>query len=308
MTLKNKIIKKLYYQYVATTMSVFSRWPIGTNVFELDWDVLLILDTCRIDALQELSDEYGFLNSVGSITSVGSSSSEWISCTFTDEYEDLINKTVYVSANAYAERVLVEREFPDSNRGLSWSNWNTIRADELLELDQPWKYAPNPHHGHIRPNHITDRAIANHRKHKPERMIVHYSQPHPPYTANADNEDRELYEYEKDPWSYLKSGGDEENVWNAYLDNLRMVLDQVEIIIDNIDAEKVAISADHGEAFGEWGIYWHPMGVLHPKLRKVPWVETTAHDSGEYEPKLDPDEMKDHKRVNEHLEDLGYIK
>lgn len=286
-------------------MSIFSRWPIGTNVFELDWDVLLILDTCRVDALKEVAPEYDFIEEVSSIISVGSSSPEWIACTFNKRYSQTLKNTIYISANAFAQRVLEDRQFPDTNRGFSWSKWKTVRGSDLLKLDQPWQYSPDPSHGHIRPNHLTDRAIANHRQLNPERMIVHFSQPHPPYTATADREGRPLKEYEKDPRSYLKNGGNYEKVWNAYIDNLRLVLDEVEILLQNLDAETVAISADHGEAFGEWGIYWHLTGLPHPRLKKVPWVITTAKDSGEYEPSLTP--QSGSKDVKKHLRDLGYL-
>jgi hypothetical protein len=305
MSLKSKLLTKLYYQYVGTSMSIFSRWPLGTNVFELDWDVLLILDTCRVDALREVEEEYDFINDIGSIISVGSNSPEWIANTFVKDYQDELNQTVYVSANAFAKRVLQEREFPDTNRGLSWSKWRTVTDDELLDLDQPWRYAPDPPHGHIRPEHVTDRAIANAREYNPERLVVHYSQPHSPYTATADRENRPLEDYEADPRTYLKNGGDRKKVWNAYIDNLRLVLDEVEVILDNIDAETVAISADHGEAFGEGGVYWHLAGVPHPYLKRVPWVETTASNTGDYEPSLT--RSKSSKSVEQQLQDLGYL-
>jgi hypothetical protein len=38
-------------------------------------------------------------------------------------------------------------------------------------------------------------------------------------------------------------------VWEAYLDNLRYVLDNIEELLQNVDG-KVVISADHGELFG----------------------------------------------------------
>lgn len=303
--MRNRILTKLYYQYVGATMSIFSRRPLGTNVFERDWDVLLILDTCRVDALKEVASEYDFIEEVNSITSVGSCSPEWIAGTFTESYREMIENTVYVSANAFAERVLKNRQFPETGRGISWTNWDTVQDTDLLELDQPWQYAPDPPHGHIRPEHLTDRAIANHREHEPERLIVHYSQPHPPYTANADQEGRSLRDYEDDPRTYLKNGGDLERVWEAYLDNLRFVLDEVEVVLQNVEADTVAISADHGEAFGEWGVYWHLAGLPHPKLKKVPWVITTAENSGQFEPSLNP--RKREKEVHEHLRDLGYI-
>lgn len=306
------IVRELYQRYVGLAMTVFSRRPIGTNVFERDWDVLLLLDTCRIDALQEVAPEYEFIDEVGSLLSVGSCSPEWIAATFTEAYRDEIENTIYVSANAFSQRVLRDRQFPGETSGVIWEgknpmwpNWSTVTDQDLLKLDNVWKYAPDPPHGHIRPKHITDRAIANAREYDPERLIVHYSHPHEPYAATADQEGRELRAYEENPVSYLKNGGDFDLVWNAYLDNLRLALDEVEVLLENIDADRVAISADHGDAFGEWGLYTHTLGLPQPYVKRVPWVVTSATDTGEYEPSLSPEGVD--KDVGQHLKDLGYL-
>lgn len=39
--------------YVATWRMVTSYVEYGVNVFDHDWDVLIILDACRTDALQK---------------------------------------------------------------------------------------------------------------------------------------------------------------------------------------------------------------------------------------------------------------
>lgn len=49
-----------------------------------------------------------------------------------------------------------------------------------------------------------------------------------------------------------------------------MVLDEVELFLNNINANKVVISSDHGETFGELGFYGHPAGCPHPVVKKVP--------------------------------------
>lgn len=310
--MKRALLKDLYQRYVSVATSVFSRRPIGTNVFEREWDALVLLDTCRVDALKEVAPEYDFVGDVGSIVSVGSCSPEWIACTFTEPYREDVEDTVYVTANAFAQRVLRDRELPGETDGVAWSargprwtNWKTLTDRDLLHLDQVWKYAPQPEHGHLRPEHVTERAIANARAHDPDRLIVHYSQPHPPYTANADREGRELREYEKNPREYLQDGGAFEKVWHAYLDNLRLVLDEVAVLRENLDADRMAISADHGDAFGEWGMYRHLLGVPHPHVKRVPWVVTSATDTGEYEPTLTPDGPS--KTVEQQLSDLGYL-
>jgi hypothetical protein len=85
-----------------------------------------------------------------------------------------------------------------------------------------------------------------------------------------------------------------------------MVLDSVETLLKNVDAETVAISADHGEAFGELGVNRHPIAIPHPKIKRVPWALTSATDKGKYEP-MTYDQRGQGKGVTEHLEDLGYL-
>jgi len=94
---------------------------------------------------------------------------------------------------------------------------------------------------------------------------------------------------------------------NAYHDNLRFVLDQVAVLLNNFDAENVVITADHGEAFGEMGFYRHPVACPLPIVRKVPWVETSATDTETVDPSApDPEAADTTSSVDERLEQLGY--
>lgn len=63
---------------LAGLFGLSSRTSFGTNVFERDWDLLVVLDTCRVDTLRHVSDEYDFLDDVGAMWSVGSSIREWV--------------------------------------------------------------------------------------------------------------------------------------------------------------------------------------------------------------------------------------
>jgi glucan phosphoethanolaminetransferase (alkaline phosphatase superfamily) len=99
-----------------------------------------------------------------------------------------------------------------------------------------------------------------------------------------------------------------EEAWEAYLDTLRYVLDEVEILLENIDADNVVITADHGEGFGEYGSYGHDFGWPHPVEKKVPWAETRATDTGEYVVSENTKSNEDDSTsVEERLKNLGYI-
>lgn len=89
------------------------------------------------------------------------------------------------------------------------------------------------------------------------------------------------------------------------MNELRGVLDQVEVLLENFDAQSAVISADHGECFGEWGIYSHPAGIFHPSLRKVPWVRTSGTENETRTPVLEA--KSNHRQsIQEQLNSLGY--
>lgn len=305
----SQVARDIYKYYVGAWTTITSRIPIGTNIYDLEWDVLLILDTCRIDAIKEIEPEYEFISGVNKIISVGSTSNEWMANTFTNDYINIINNTAYISANGYSSRVFEDRLYPEihmdsKQRPPAWTKDDICYPDDFYLLDQVWRYAPQDSPGHTLPEYVMDRAVAVNRSTDADRLIVHFNQPHAPYIANAIKENRELQPYEESPFEALRDGESKSKVWNAYIDNLRMVLDKVEILLQNISADKVAISADHGEAFGEWGIYGHLPGLIHPHVKRVPWVTTSASDTGNYNPTVEPEDTE--RDTEEHLRALGY--
>jgi hypothetical protein len=302
------VIQRGYNFYLGAWNTITSRYPIGTNVFEKEWDVLILLDTCRVDALQSVASEYDFLTNVESLVSVGSTSSEWIANTFREEYLDVINNTAYVTGNGHSQRVLSNQVYPDPQyQTPGWPiKMNFVHERDLLLLDQPWAYVEEDEPGHVSADAVTDRTISVGREYDWDRIVVHYSQPHSPYVSNAIMEDRELFSYEDDPFPELREGNvSKDVVWEAYISELHGVLESVETLLKNIDAPKVAISADHGEAFGEWGMYGHVQGMLHPDVKIVPWAETSAEDTHTVEPEIEHSD-EEIQSMKEQLEALGY--
>jgi hypothetical protein len=294
-----------------------SRHTIGTNIFDNEWDVLIILDTCRVDALQELQPEYDFITNVKSTYSVGGSTNEWTARTFDQPHIDEINKTTYIAGQGNPINILEKKKQYDSNRRLEYQALRfmpTVDGDELNKIEYVFTYkrwngdGPDNITQKTPPRYVTDRAITTAREEDHERLLLHYLQPHSPWVANALKQDRELKKYEDNWWGYLAETGDKEKVWETYLDDLRYVLDDIELLLENIDAETVAITADHGEAFGEYGIMGHKIGSLHPKVRKVPWVVTSGEDTQSYAPSTEePNEEKiSDEELDRQLEALGY--
>jgi len=296
--------------YCGLFFSATARYPLGTNIYEREWDLLLVLDACRVDALREVAPEFEFTESVDDIWSVGSSSHEWLCKTFTQEYLDDIQETAYISTNpntppTFRDGVRPPRTYPAP---LQRADWGVVEQSDFGLLRQIHRHDHEDKFETIAPDLVTDHAIHAGRTADMERMVVHYFQPHRPYIADAYAGDRAVTPVEDQPWTALREGTVEQSeVWELYLDNLRLVLQSVERLLENCDAKDVVITADHGDLFGELGIYGHPEGLVHPNLKKVPWVETTAVDKRTSEPDVDVARQETEVEVEEQLEQLGYI-
>jgi hypothetical protein len=294
--------------YLTIWYAVTSRWPFGQNVYEDDWDLLIILDACRVDTMREIADEYDFIENIDTIWSVGSQSAEWMANTLTDSYRDEIKNTTYISGNGFSAGILRRRNLPPANNTvpLDISSWSTVDESTLHSHIEVWETNHDETYGSVLPGPMTDYTIEEGRNGDANRIITHYTQPHLPYIGAAYRDGREATELEDRGYELLEEGrGSRNEVYEAYKETLRWVLNDIEDLLKNIDAEKVVITSDHGEAFGEWKAYGHPEGFPHPVVRKVPWVETTATDELTRKPDLDIDSSAE-TDIEQHLKDLGY--
>jgi hypothetical protein len=246
--------------------------------------------------------------------------------TFDQRWANELENTALISANPFAEVVLKNKletaEGPAPNRLAKYGDWNPVSAEQLAQVEYAWRYETDNIDSklvefkesselmdHVTPPEVvTDLAIDFWRNGRDvDRLILHYWQPHKPFIANAMEEGRtELHPWEGNHFNaYLKETDDRETVYETYLDELRYALDNVGILLNNVDADDVVISADHGEGMGEFGDYNHQIGLLNPYVRYVPWVKTTAYDKEIREPDIRFDSDKDDS-INERLHALGY--
>lgn len=280
-------IKESAYQlWIGLLRRTSTLYPEGENIYEKEWDLLIVLDACRTDAINQFSEQYPFLNYPNTIHSVGSATYEWLPNTFIPAYSDEISETAYVTANPHIDRF---PEIPDFDR-----------------VVKVWEKQTDPETGTVPPRAVTDHAINLHRNDNPNRMIVHYMQPHLPSIPDPiENTNAELGEPTDNGWDLLRRGEvTEERVWESYTQNLEYVLDEVEVVLNNVDAETAVITSDHGEAKGELGVYGHPNVPIEP-LRRVPWYRTGASDTKEHKPEIDGGESVDIS-IEERLQSLGY--
>lgn len=315
-----------------TWNTVTSRRPIGTNVFDRDWDLLVILDACRVDALRTVSESVPWLDDVQSIRSVGSMTPEWMLNTFTENRQEVVGETALVSGNIWSQRIFEDRihEHRDHDHEAllrGYPDWTPVSAEDFGYLEQVYPFTEEVLRLHPEgqiPHIVTDRAIAVGRERSFDRMIVHYGMPHLPFIADALDwtpgehsvEElmtglgvvRELKSEEKSYDPAKRGDVSVEMVRKAYLRNLRLVLEYVEILLDNVDAEKAIISADHGEGFGENGAWAHSFGWPLSPVKTVPWASATGTDRHTYRSRHDPFERTPTEEEQEELlKDMGYL-
>jgi hypothetical protein len=291
--------------YQPISIYLHSRYAENHNIFTEDWDLLIILDTCRYDAMKMVSNEYDFITDIESRWSVGGNSAEWILNTFNNEFKHEISETAYVTSNPHAVTV-IEEQFehlgfwdgelrPMDERTNRWNIFSPVEPADFhtyislhdLSIEHSEVEATYPD-----PRKVTDHAIRLGRSSSPNRIVLHYMPPHLPYIAHQDN-------------NKIRLGATQNQTsFEAYLNNLRWGLNEIGLLLENIDAEQVIITSDHGENFRLRSIRSeHKPGMVTPAVRRVPWVVTTAEDTKKRDPDLSDSERSDIKST---LKALGY--
>lgn len=275
----------LMYQTVTGEIS-------GRSMFAEDWEVCIVLDACRADELERFGETFDWLDTVGRFPSLASCTWNWVPRTVAQTDRETLQDTTYVAGNPFVD------ELTDSGT--------------FGEVDDVFRYAWDDDRGTVYPRPVTDRAIRQWRSNDPDRLVVHYLQPHVPFLSrDAEPLDARNFTHDedsvRDAWDRVTAGDLSRSVAvDRYRQTLETVLQDVDLLLSSIDADDVVVTADHGEAFGEWGIYGHPQNIDLPCLTQVPWVLTTATDDGEYEP-ADYERDRAAPERGEQLRALGYV-
>lgn len=283
--------------YIGGLRNLGQRVNYGTSIWEDDWDVLLILDACRYDLFEETYDEAEFIDLLSSRYSVASHSIEFMQKTFSNYWAEELKDTIYVCGNPFSAEY--------------------VNANQFQQLEEVWRYGWDEDQGIIPPEPLSDVGIRLHREKSPERMIIHYMQPHCPYIQPNSKNIAGSGISDADRWGDWGTGNEFdmlregelgfEDHWKMYEENLKYVVEQIsESVLQSIDAEKVVITSDHGNSFGQFGIYGHPKDVPLPGLKRVPWAVTSATNDEKYEPSFEPTGEEAGNR-DEMLRNLGYL-
>lgn len=243
-----------------------------------DWDLLIILDAARYDTLRDIATGV-----VSKAVSPASSTPEFLKAAnrnsvFADDY--------YLSANPQVER-------------------HDVDAAHIEHADHLWDDRLET----IPPGPVYDRAAELVRD--GESVVAHTVQPHYPHICriNGDLEpvpgglhpaetDIELHDIVQ---GYLTNGNYAlVDARRSYEICTEFAWNEAQAVAQRLrrDGYSIAITADHGEVFGEYGFVEHPVGVSIPPLRAVPWIEFT--------PAEDPTSNDEPESIDDRLRALGY--
>ena len=280
------------------------------NIYEKNWDLLIILDACRVDTMQEVASEYDFLpEKIPSKISVGGGSVQWMKKTFTSEWKHEIENTTYITANPHSERVLGE-----STEGLYAQKGGTIDRLSWFQSFAPvYEHRWDDEKGTVSPEAVTDEFFRLYPDEISDRIVIHYMQPHFPSIPDNLSQGMDIHDDAKwennDIWTLIRRGHvSTERAYEAYKENLKYVLSEVNRILTNTNFDRVIITADHGNAFGKWGEIAHGQMFLKA-TREVPWIVTEAEKIENNIPETRnerEDDTIESLSVEEKLESLGY--
>lgn len=282
---RRKVVFRLYLAYANRI-----RMRRAVDFMAADWDNLVILDGCRYDLFAAVNTLPGDLRTV---ISKGTGTDEFLEANVEGRsFPD----TVYLTANPHLH--FRDARFHDIAR-----LWETDWDDELDTVP---------------PGAAADRTLEANEGFPHKRLVAHFVQPHFPFIgetgrelAERDIAIRGFLEDSKSIYHHLADGTvDRATVWRAYRENLELTLPHVGRLLDELPGRTV-VTSDHGNAFGEWGVYGHG-GPKVPALVDVPWLvvdsgERKTVESGDATVSaLDLSAVDRDSELKERLADLGY--
>jgi hypothetical protein len=282
-------LNRLYHRRLGTR----SYNDDGIDFFEADWDNVVVLDACRYDTFETLSDLSG---SLSSRISRESATKEWLEANF-DGRE--LHDTVYVSASPilYRNRDTVDVQFHDVINIWKEEGWNETYRTVLPET-------------------VTEATCRASERYPNKRLLIHYLQPHFPFLGPTGREEFDLDRLNFQ-WTDIATGEIETDldvVRTAYRENLELVLPHVDTLLQELQG-KTVVTSDHGQMLGERGFpipvrgYGHPPGIYNEALTRVPWHEHVDGPRKEIragEPVSDRDDVNE-AVVSDRLRQLGYV-
>ncbi|WP_049928581.1 hypothetical protein [Halopiger goleimassiliensis] len=277
---------------------------------ESDWDYCLVLDACRYDVFESVYDDY-LDGTLEKRRTNGSSTPEWAYRTFTGEHDiayfsgnPFIND-LGIPLNELKWGASCDYEWAASDHiSEVFDVWKTGWDDELGTV--PPESLAEAFREHREAAERADRTVLHYMQpHAPylargkgqklKQIQKGIRRQEESATATDGDggrlsslgdsirpkvestlEGSELAQkaglwLELDP-KELVTNGTREAALELYEENLRIVLEEVTDLLPELDGT-VVVTADHGEAFGEEGVWEHHIETYIPPLMEVPWLE-----------------------------------
>jgi hypothetical protein len=280
---------------------------------ESEWDYCLVLDACRYDVFSRLYDDY-LSGTLEKRRSIGSSTPEWASQTFTENHDiayfsgnpfinDLGIALDELKWGASCDYEWTANEHIDEVVDVWDHGWDdelgtvppeslssSLREHDSLvdEADRTVIHYMQPHAPYLsRGSGQKLKRIQSGIRKQGEGddgstggLLSSIGDRIRPRVESVLEGSQFVQKsglwLELDPLDVVRNGT-RDAAMDLYEENLRIVLQSVADLVPELDG-RVVVTADHGEAFGEEGVWEHHIETHIPPLVEVPWleVETTA--------------------------------
>jgi hypothetical protein len=315
-------------------------------IMQEKWDYLIILDACRYDYFERFYGQY--LNGrLEKRLSVGSCTPEWRNKSFPEFYQGLS----YISANPFINSQTPMRGFLSTDHFSTvhdlWLNdWDpekkTVPPEKVTqrakEIAQSTSYSRmiihymQPHEPYL----VEKYASLSYQWLPPANPVIAKSRlagKKPPRMKKAvriiSNFLRRtgllgwisLWRIRSilgmPPLSHfdaIRRKYGKEGIREAYRDNLKIVLESVQKLVENLSGT-IIVTSDHGEMLGEGGSYGHWKRSKKKTLREIPWLvidkgpkKVLVRDRAQHDQTVESEiSDKDRKKqVQDRLRALGY--
>jgi hypothetical protein len=274
---------------------------------ESEWDYCLVLDACRYDVFSEVYDEY-LDGTLEKRKSLGSSTPEWAYRTLTGELD-----IAYFSSNPFinSKGIPLNELKWGASCDYEWTatdhladvidvwkhGWDddlgTVPPDSLAESfhdhrdiaderDRTVLHYMQPHAPYLgrgdggKVTTIRE-GIKQQDEIDPEPDSLRGAVADKVRPAVESVLERSSLAMKAGVWLELGAGtaltnGTRATAMEYHEENLRIALESIVDLLDDLDGT-VVVTADHGEAFGEQGVWEHHIETPIPPLVEVPWLE-----------------------------------
>jgi hypothetical protein len=224
------------------------------NLFERDFDNLIIIDACRHDLFEEVEGktEYRITKESHSRGFIRKNFSEG---DFTD--------FVVVTANPFFN----DEIFNETTGRELYDVFHEVFKTFETKWDEEEKT--------VKPESVVEDLKTAEKLFPNKRKLVWFMQPHYPFLDKSKIwEDtgfsKKLEGKNSDVWNEAEKGNfQKENIWESYKDNLKYVMPFAVKSAEILSGETI-LTSDHGNLVGENGLYGHPGDFNLRILRKVP--------------------------------------